>query len=156
MANVKILCIGKLREKYLKEAQAEYSKRLSAFCRLSIEEKKEAPLPKNASVSELHKAIEQESESLLRASSGYKIALSPEGKQMTSESFAKMIKQHSQRGDISFFIGGSNGLSDKMKAKSDLVLSFSDMTMPHQLFRIVLLEQVYRGFMISSGRTYHK
>lgn len=156
MANVNVICIGKLKEKYLKEAQAEYAKRLSAFCRLNVVEKKEATLPKNASSSEIEKAIILECSSLLASASGYKIALSPEGKAMTSENFAKLIKTQSQRGDVSFFIGGSCGLSQDLKSQSDIILSFSAMTMPHQLFRVVLLEQIYRAFMINNQRTYHK
>lgn len=156
MAKVNIICIGKLKEKYLKEAQAEYVKRLKAFCRLDIIEKKEVTLPKNASCVEIQKAVAQESNSLLQSSGGYKIALTPEGKSMTSEKFAELIRTQSQKGDVSFFIGGSCGLSKDLKTKSDLMLSFSPMTMPHQLFRIVLLEQIYRAYMINSNRTYHK
>lgn len=156
MANVNIVCIGKLKEKYFKDAQAEYVKRLGAFCRLNIVEKKEVALPKNASAALINKACTQESESLLQSSSGYTIALSPEGKRMTSEAFAALLKKRTIIGDVSFVIGGSHGLSDHIKQKADIILSFSDMTMPHQLFRVVLLEQVYRGFMIGSGRVYHK
>ena len=156
MANVNIICIGKLKEKYLKEAQAEYTKRLSAFCRINVIEKKESALPKNASSAEIDKAVMQESSSLLQSSSGFKIALSPEGKTMSSESFADLIKTQSQKGDVSFFIGGSCGLSKDIKSQSNLMLSFSAMTMPHQLFRVVLLEQIYRAFMINNQRTYHK
>ena len=97
-----------------------------------------------------------ESEELLSSGKGYMIALSPEGRRMTSEKFAGLLRDKTGLGDVSFFIGGSHGLDENIKKKTDLVLSFSDMTMPHQLFRIVLLEQVYRAFMISSGRTYHK
>ena len=156
MANVNIVCIGKLKEKFFKEAQAEYVKRLGAFCRVNIIEKKEAALQKNASAKEIERARESESESLLQSAGGYVVALSPEGKQMTSQNFAALIKKRTQGGDVSFIIGGSHGLDASIKAKADLVLSFSDMTMPHQLFRIVLLEQVYRGFMIGAGRVYHK
>lgn len=156
MANINIICTGKLKEDYLKQAQGEYTKRLGAFCNLNIIEKRESPLPKNASDANIEKACMTESEELLQSGQGYLIALSPEGKRMTSENFAKLIKEKSSLGDISFFIGGSNGLHQNLKEKADILLSFSDMTMPHQLFRIVLLEQVYRGFMISGNRTYHK
>lgn len=156
MANVNIICIGKLKEKYLREAQAEYAKRLKAFCRFEIIEKKEVTLPKNASPADIQKAVAQESNSLLQSAGGFKIALTPEGKSMTSEKFAELIRTQSQKGDVSFFIGGSCGLSQDLKTKSDLMLSFSPMTMPHQLFRIVLLEQIYRAYMINSNRTYHK
>jgi 23S rRNA (pseudouridine1915-N3)-methyltransferase len=156
MANINIVSIGKLKEKFFKEAQAEYVKRLGAFCRINIVEKKEVALPKNASAAQIEKACAQESESLLQASRGYVVALSPQGKRMTSEQFAELIKKRTQSGDVSFVIGGSHGLDTAIKAKADVVLSFSDMTMPHQLFRVVLLEQVYRGFMIGAGRVYHK
>lgn len=156
MANVNIVCIGKLKEKFYKEAQAEYVKRLGAFCCVNIIEKKEAGLSKNASAKEVAKACALESESLSSSAHGYVVALSPEGVRMTSQQFAAMLKKRTQVGDVSFLIGGSHGLDTNIKAKADLVLSFSDMTMPHQLFRIVLLEQVYRGFMIGAGRVYHK
>jgi len=156
MANVNIVCIGKLKEKYFREAQAEYVKRLGAFCRLNIVEKKEVALPRNASPALIEKACAQESEALLQSAKGYVIASSPDGKRMTSEQFALVLKKRTQGGDVSFVIGGSHGLDRKIKAKADLVLSFSDMTMPHQLFRVVLLEQVYRAFMIGGGRVYHK
>ena len=156
MANVNIVCIGKLKEKYFKEAQAEYTKRLGAFCRVNIIERKEAALPKNASTAQIAQACACESEALGKAARGYVVSLSPEGKRMTSEQFAAMLKKQAQGGEVSFLIGGSHGLDSTIKAKADAVLSFSDMTMPHQLFRVVLLEQVYRGFMIGSGRVYHK
>lgn len=154
MPNVRILCVGKLKEKYLQMAQDEYAKRLSAFCRLEIVEKKEAALPANPSAALIDKACTEESEALLTASRGTLIALSPEGARMTSEQFAALVKQNES--DISFAIGGSHGLSAALKAKAAYTVSFSHLTMPHQLFRIVLLEQVYRAFMINSGRTYHK
>ncbi len=154
MPNVQLLCIGKLKEKYLQEAQSEYAKRLSAFCRLSIIEKKESALPPGTSAALVEKAVAEESAALLAASRGALIALSPEGQRMTSEGFAALVKKH--EGDISFAVGGSNGLSGDIKSKAAHIVSFSDLTMPHQLFRIVLLEQIYRAFMISSSRTYHK
>ena len=156
MSNINIICTGKLKEDYLKQAQGEYSKRLGAFCNLNIIEKREYTLPKNASPAIIQKACMAESEELLSSGKGYMIALSPEGRRMTSEKFAGLLSEKTGLGDVSFFIGGSHGLDENIKKKADLVLSFSDMTMPHQLFRIVLLEQIYRAFMISSGRTYHK
>ena len=154
MPTVRVLCVGKLKEKYLQMAQDEYAKRLSAFCRLEIVEKKEASLPANPSAALVDKACTGESEALLSAARGALIALSPEGERMTSQQFAALVKQHES--DVSFAIGGSYGLSGALRAKAARVVSFSDLTMPHQLFRIVLLEQIYRAFMIGSGRTYHK
>ncbi len=156
MPNVNIICTGKLKEEYLKQAQSEYSKRLGSFCSLNIIEKREYALSKNASPANIQKACMEESKELLLAGKGYMIALSPEGRRMTSEKFAGLLSEKTDAGDVSFFIGGSHGLHESLKKKADLILSFSDMTMPHQLFRVVLLEQIYRAFMIVSGRTYHK
>jgi 23S rRNA (pseudouridine1915-N3)-methyltransferase len=156
MSNLTIACIGKLKEKYWKDAQAEYTKRLSAFCRVSIVEKNEAPLPRDASEVLIQKAQEQEGDALLSAAKGTLIALSPEGEQMDSQRFSTLVKTLSDTGDLTFAIGGSYGLSDAVKKSARHIFSFSDLTMPHQLFRIVLLEQIYRGFMIAAGRTYHK
>ena len=155
MANINIVCIGKLKEKYFAEAQAEYIKRLSAFCRVSVIEKKEVSLPKDASIALTDKAIEEESASVLESAKGTLIALSPDGVKMDSQKFAALIKSSIESGDITFAVGGSNGLGSSLKRKAK-VISFSDMTFPHQLFRIILLEQVYRAFMITEGRTYHK
>ncbi len=155
MANVNLICIGKLKEKYWKDAQAEYKKRLSAFCRLNIIEKKEVKLPKDAGHAIIEKARDEESDSILASCSGTILALSPDGEKLTSEAFSVMLKKYSQS-DLSFAVGGSYGLCENIKKEAARTISFSDMTMPHQLFRIVLLEQIYRAFMISSGRTYHK
>lgn len=154
--NINIVCIGKLKENYFKEAQAEYLKRLSAFGRVSVIEKKECPLPKDASAALIVRAVEQESAALLESASGALIALSPDGAKMSSEAFAALVKSKVSSGDVTFAVGGSHGLSSALKQKADAVVSFSDMTMPHQLFRIVLLEQIYRALMISEGRAYHK
>lgn len=156
MANINIVCIGKLKEKYFMEAQAEYLKRLSAFCRVSVIEKKESLLPKDASDALIEKTIEEESESIAGCTKGTLIVLSPDGEKMDSENFAALIKSGIRSGDVTFAIGGSHGLSRKLKQKAGKVISFSDMTFPHQLFRVILLEQIYRAFMITEGRTYHK
>jgi 23S rRNA (pseudouridine1915-N3)-methyltransferase len=156
MPNINIVCIGKLKEKYFKDAEAEYLKRLSAFCRVSVIEKRESLLPKEASPPLIDKAVAAESASILDSASGALIALSPEGERMSSEAFASFVKSRLDSGDITYAVGGSYGLGAELKKKADRVISFSDMTMPHQLFRIVLLEQIYRALMISSGRTYHK
>jgi 23S rRNA (pseudouridine1915-N3)-methyltransferase len=156
MANINVVCIGKLKEKYFRDAEAEYVKRLSAFCRVCVIEKKESPLAKDAPPPLIEKAVAAESASLLESVSGSLIALSPDGEGMDSEAFAQLLKKRLDSGDITFAVGGSYGLGADLKKKADHVISFSRMTMPHQLFRIVLLEQVYRSFMIMSGRTYHK
>lgn len=156
MSSLTIACIGKLKEKYWKDAQAEYTKRLSAFCRVSVAEKSEAPLPKDASDVLIQRAKEQEGQALLGVAKGTLVALSPEGEQMDSMGFSALVKKLSDAGDVTFAIGGSYGLSDAVKKSASHIMSFSDLTMPHQLFRIVLLEQIYRGYMVAAGRTYHK
>ena len=156
MPNINIICIGKLKERCWKDAQSEYVKRLGAFCRLNIIEKKEAPLPKNPSPAQIDAARDAESQSILASSSGALIVLSPDGKKMDSEDFASLVGRLELSGDITFAVGGSYGHSIALKKAVHTVLSFSDMTMPHQLFRIVLLEQLYRAHMILGGRTYHK
>ncbi len=156
MAEINIVCIGKLKEKYFSEAQAEYVKRLSAFCRVSIIEKKESFLPKDASAALIEKAIEEEGASIEASAKGTLIALSPDGEKTDSRMFADIIKNSILSGAITFAVGGSYGLGSALKQKALRVISFSDMTFPHQLFRIILLEQIYRAFMIIEGRTYHK
>jgi 23S rRNA (pseudouridine1915-N3)-methyltransferase len=154
LPNVRLLCVGKLKEKYLAMAQDEYAKRLSAFCRLEIVERKEAPLPADPSAALVAKALSEEGDALLAASRGALVALSPEGERITSEGFAALVRQYES--EVSFAVGGSHGLSPAVKKNAARIVSFSDLTMPHQLFRIVLLEQIYRAFMINSGRAYHK
>lgn len=154
--NINIVCIGKLKEKYFREAQSEYVKRLSAFGRISIIEKKESVLPKDASQPLIDRAVEQESASLLESSSGALIALSPDGVKLSSKGFASLVESKAATGCVTFAVGGSYGLGAQLKKKACALVSFSDMTMPHQLFRIVLLEQIYRALMISEGRAYHK
>jgi 23S rRNA (pseudouridine1915-N3)-methyltransferase len=156
MTSVRILCVGKLKEPYLKEAQAEYIKRLCAFARVEIIEKKETPLGAGAPEAQAQKAVREESAALLSAARGALIALSPDGERMDSEAFSALVKKYADTGEMCFAVGGSCGLGGAIKAAAVKTVSFSDMTMPHALFRIVLLEQIYRAFMISEGRTYHK
>jgi len=155
MPTLTVACIGKLKETYWKDAQAEYLKRLSAFCRVSVVEKNEAPAL-GGSEALIQKAVRQEGEALLSAAKGAVIALSPDGEKYDSYRFSALVKALFDAGDVTFLIGGSYGLSDAVKKSAGHVISFSDLTLPHQLFRIVLLEQIYRGFMIAEGRTYHK
>lgn len=156
MPTIRLLCVGKLKEPFFREAQAEYLKRLSAFARVEIVERKETPLPAGAPEALVHRALEQEGEGLLAAARGALIALSPEGEKFSSEAFSALVKKYAAAGEICFAVGGSCGLGSEVKAAAVKTISFSDMTMPHTLFRIVLLEQIYRAFMISEGRTYHK
>ncbi len=156
MPAIRILCVGKLKEPYFREAQEEYLKRLSAFARVEIIEKKEAPLSAGASDAQIQQTLRAEGAGLLSVARGTLIALSPEGEKMNSEAFSALVRKCADTGEICFVIGGSCGLSGEVKSAATRILSFSDMTMPHGLFRVVLLEQLYRAFMIAEGRTYHK
>ncbi len=145
MIQVNIVCIGKIKEDFYRAAIAEYSKRLSRFCKLTICE-----LPEG-------KNLEEEGRAILRQAQGYKIALCVEGKKLSSEGLAAQVKALCDRGEkITFIIGSSEGLSAAVKDAADFRLSFSDMTFPHQLMRVILCEQIYRAFMINGGGEYHK
>ena len=141
MMTLRLLCHGTLKEAYLRDACAEYAKRLSAFCRLEIVEVKD-----DAGLFEK------------LPPKGYKIALCVEGKQLSSEELAAKLENLAVDGvsELTLVIGGSDGLPEAFKAKCDLRLSFSKMTFPHQLMRVILLEQLYRAFTINKGITYHK
>ena len=159
MLSVKLISVGSLKENYLKDAIAEYSKRLSAFCNLEITELKEYKLPDSPSESDISKALKDEAERIRKAipAKAYKIALCVEGKQLSSEELAEKIEEISQiSGCICLIIGSSHGLSEKVKRAADYKLSLSKMTFPHQLFRVMLLESVYRAFNIIKGTKYHK
>ena len=145
MQKITFVVVGKIKESFYRDAVAEYAKRLSRFAKIEIKEISEGANP-NA-----------ETGDILRAVKGYAIALAVEGEKLSSEGLAKKIKTLSDTGkDISFIIGSSCGLSDEVKKSADYLLSFSDMTFPHQLMRVILAEQVYRAFMINAGATYHK
>ena len=145
MIKVNFVCVGNLKEKFFEDAAAEYLKRLSRFCRAEVKELPEKNSP------------EEEADSILRALRGRVIVLAVEGRKCSSEAFAKKIADCTdQGGEITFVIGSSEGLSDRVKDRADELLSFSDMTFPHRLMRVILLEQVYRAFMINAGAKYHK
>ncbi len=145
MQKIYFVVVGKIKEAFYREAVAEYQKRLSRFAKLEIKE-----LPEGADP-------EAEADEILRACRGYTIALAVEGEKLSSERLAEKIKKLSDVGkEITFVIGSSCGLSDRVKNAADYRLSFSDMTFPHQLMRVILAEQVYRAFMINAGATYHK
>lgn len=160
MLNVNIICVGKLKESYLRDACAEYSKRLSAFCKLNIIELAPGRLPDNPNKSQIDSVLNEEGEMILSklGKSDYVIPMCIEGKQFSSEELSSKINDIAVAGNgtISFIIGGSHGLSDAVKQKAALKLSMSKMTFPHQLARVMLLEQIYRAFMISNGNKYHK
>jgi len=153
MLKVNIVCVGSIKEKFWTEAINEYKKRLSRFCSLSIIEVQE-----DAQEKSIDKKIEKESEKLLNQVKGTIILMDREGKMVSSEDLAETFDKLSGQGisEVSFVIGGSNGVSDELKQKSKFVYSFGKITFPHQLFRVVLLEQIYRGFSINSGLPYHK
>ncbi len=145
MVKVNIVCIGKIKEAFYRDAVAEYAKRLSRFCRFEVKELAEG------------KNLEDESEAVLRGAKGYKIALCIEGRELSSTALAAKVRELCDRGEeISFIIGSSCGLSERVKEAADMRLSFSPMTFPHQLMRVILAEQIYRAFMINSGAEYHK
>ena len=157
---ITIITVGKLKEKYLKDAIAEYSKRLSKYCKLEIVEVADEKTPENASEVVEDAIRSKEAERILKyvKEDAFVITLEIAGKQLTSEEFADKIEQLGVRGisHIIFVIGGSIGLGKEVLAKSDFALSFSKMTFPHQLMRVILLEQVYRSYRIISGEPYHK
>ena len=145
MIKVNVVCVGKIKEEYLKSACAEYIKRLSRFCKLEVKELAEG------------KNLREEATAIIKHATGYKIALCVEGQSLTSPALAERVKKLCDAGEeITFIIGSSCGLDDSVKAIADLRLSFSEMTFPHQLMRVILLEQIYRAFMINTGSEYHK
>lgn len=147
---IRILCVGKLKEKYWRDGAAEYVKRLSPYCDLKIEEIKESPSDSS----------EEEGRAILKRIRKEEIVFTLEilGKSLTSEAFAEKINALGMEGkaNITFVIGGSEGLSYDVRKRAQMALSFSDMTFPHQMMRVILLEQIYRGFKIIKGETYHK
>jgi len=158
--NINIICIGKLKEKYWSDAIAEYSKRLSRYCTLNIKELKEDRLPDNASPADEENVKINEGRSILKAvgESSYVIALDVKGKQLSSEALAAKIDGLALEGrsNVDLIIGGSLGLSEEVLRRSDMRLSFSLMTFPHQMMRVILLEQIYRSFKIIRNEAYHK
>lgn len=159
MLNIRIICIGKLKEKYWEAASSEYIKRLGAYCAVETVELKEDKLPANPSPADEQKVIENEGAAILQKinRSDLVIALDIKGKELASGELAKQIEKASfTHSTIDFIIGGSLGLSDEVKKRADLRLSFGKITLPHQLARVVLLEQIYRAFKINAGEVYHK
>ncbi len=156
---IKIICIGKIKEAYLKDAISEYLKRLSRFNKFEIIELKDSPIKENSSQLEDLKVKEEEGKLILsKITTEYVIALDPNGIELDSIEFSNKLSNIFSYGknDISFVIGGSLGLSKEVKDRADLILSFSKLTFPHQLFRVILLEQIYRAYKIMKGETYNK
>ena len=157
---IKIICVGKIKEKYLKLGIDEFKKRLSKYCKLEIIELEDEKAPENLSDKEMLMIKEKEGKKILSKikDNSYVIALAIDGKNLSSEELAETINKLGVRGisNITFVIGGSLGLSDEVLSRADYKLSFSKMTFPHQLMRLILLEQVYRAYRINNGEPYHK
>ena len=160
--NIEIICTGKLKERYWQDAAAEYSKRLSRFCKLTVTELPESRLPDKAGPAEEQQVIENESRAVLKKlesmPQSFVIALAVNGKPLSSEQLAEKIGELGLSGKsrVVFVIGGSLGLSEELLRACDMRLSFSAMTFPHQMMRVILLEQIYRAFKINAGESYHK
>lgn len=157
---INIVCVGKIKEKYLKLGIDEFKKRLSKYCKLGIIELEDEKAPENLSDKEMLMIKEKEGKKILSKikDNSYVIALAIDGKNLSSEELAETINKLGVRGisNITFVIGGSLGLSDEVLSRADYKLSFSKMTFPHQLMRLILLEQVYRAYRINNGEPYHK
>ena len=158
--NITVIALGKLKEKYLTDAINEYAKRISAYGRLQIIELNPVRLSDTPSQTEIDNALSKEAEEIKKKipNNSYVFSLCIEGKEKSSEAFAKAINDAALNGksNITFIIGSSFGLSPEIKALSDFKLSFSPMTFPHQLMRVMLLEQIYRAFQINNNGKYHK
>ncbi|MBP2624112.1 23S rRNA (pseudouridine(1915)-N(3))-methyltransferase RlmH [Streptococcus oricebi] len=157
---IKIVTVGKLKEKYLKDGIAEYSKRLGRFTKLELIEVADEKTPDKASLLENQQILAREGEKILaKINKGeFVVVLAIEGKQLPSEDFSRMMEEATLRGfsDFTFVIGGSLGLDQRVKERGNILISFGLLTLPHQLMRLVLIEQIYRAFMIQQGSPYHK
>lgn len=159
MIKITLITLGKLKEKYLADAVAEYKKRLSRYANFETAEVEPVKLPDNPSRAQIEAALAKEAEMILKKvpANAMLITTCIEGTQIKSEDFAAKLAEATAEGrPIAFVIGSSYGLAESLKAKSDLKLSFSKMTFPHQLFRVMFLEQLYRAFKINEGSQYHK
>ena len=157
---IKLVTVGKLKEKYLKDGIAEYMKRLNRFCKVEMIELADEKTPDKASNLENQQILEKEGNKILAKINEreFVIALAIEGNQFPSEKFSQLMMDTTVHGfsDITFVIGGSLGLSPAVKKRANLLMSFGKLTLPHQLMRLVLIEQIYRAFMIQQGSPYHK
>ena len=159
MVHVKMIVLGTLKEAYLRDAAAEYEKRLGGFCRFELLQLKEEKLSDDPSEGEIRRALDREAMAILAQipPRAYCVAMCVEGKQLSSEELAEKMEQiELTAGEVCFVIGSSYGLSPDVKSRADLRLSVSKLTFPHQLMRVVLLEAVYRAFNIRKGTRYHK
>lgn len=157
--NINIVAVGSIKEKFFKDAVSEYAKRLSRYVKLNIIEVKDEKTPAMASALEEEKIKEVEAERILsKLPNGYVVALTIDGKKYSSEELAKRMEKYDilSKGNLSFIIGGSLGLHKNVIDRADEKLSFSEMTFPHQLMRVILLEQIYRAYRIRNNEPYHK
>lgn len=157
--NINIVAVGSIKEKFFKDAVSEYAKRLSRYVKLNIIEVKDEKTPAMASALEEEKIKEVESERILsKLPNSYVVALTIDGKKYSSEELAKRMEKYDilSKGNLSFIIGGSLGLHKSIIDRADEKLSFSEMTFPHQLMRVILLEQIYRAYRIRNNEPYHK
>lgn len=157
MIKVKIVAVGKVKEKYFLEAIKEYEKRLSRYADFNIVEIKEENFVAEPNEAQKQEILKKEGYSIKKELKGHVVAMCIEGKKFDSVGFSKLIKEvKSKSGEITFVIGGSYGLSDEIKSLANLKMSVSDMTFPHTLFRVLLVEQLYRAFSIEAEGKYHK
>lgn len=160
MLSVKLICVGKMREDFYIGAFAEYAKRLRAYCDLDCTEIPEQRLPDAPSEKEIEAGLCREAAGVMKniPPDAYTVALCVEGRQMKSEGLARLVaeRENSGKPKLCFIIGGSFGLSESVKKRADLRLSMSEMTFPHHLARVMLIEQLYRAFKINEGSKYHK
>ena len=160
MININFIVLGKLKEKYMKEFSAEYEKRLSGYCKLTVTELEPVKLSDNPSEQEIKNALAKETQMIKAkiSKNSFVFSMCIEGKQMSSEELSKKLEDIALSGknNITFIIGSSFGLSDEIKQMSDYKFSMSKMTFPHQLARIMLTEQVYRALSITNNAKYHK
>lgn len=156
MIKINLICMGDIKEKYLREAILEYSKRISRFAELKIIELKEH-VPQSNSQADILQALKKDAEEIKKHLKGYSVCLDIKAKMISSEEFSKKINQISlESSEISFVIGASNGIDENIKALCKDKISFSPMTFPHQLMRVIFLEQLYRAFTILNNISYHK
>lgn len=157
---ITLIVVGKIKERYFRDAVQEYTKRLSRYCTLEICEVQDEKTPDGASQALTNAILEKEGERILKKipEEGYVMTLEIKGKKVDSVAFGNMIEKLGVQGKshLIFVIGGSLGLHKKVRERADLAVSFSDMTFPHQLMRVILLEQIYRGYRIVKGEPYHK
>ncbi|MBS4461613.1 MULTISPECIES: 23S rRNA (pseudouridine(1915)-N(3))-methyltransferase RlmH [unclassified Facklamia] len=158
--NIEIICVGKLKEKYLKQGIDEYLKRLQAYAKVSVIEVSDESTDENMSEVEINQVLEKEADKIAQRLDEQRkvIVLAIEGKLISSEELAQQLNDYAIYGDskVTFIIGGSLGLAERLKRRANLRVSFGRITLPHQLMRLILVEQIYRAFRIINGHAYHK